>query len=182
MILVNWLSDLINGAIGPSIIQWVKDTAFFKFLTQKHSIYGWVISLVLLVLLGFFLFFFYSIYRNRSIWKGKNGYISHGLEWNLTPMFFQNYEEVLLRDIVNLQVYIIGPFCPICKVDVTDIIAGGTFICLNGHSLKNTEAYRIIDDLRKGVFAATSNIETFWNVIRSRVYTEAQGKARNGLL
>lgn len=185
----NLISGLLVSFLGSSAVvtfigKWIAGTSVFKFLTNEHPIQGWVIVLIISVILAFLLMLVIGILRNRPYWKEKKDYLSQGLEWTLTEEFFLNYEYLTLDKTGPqfIRACIIGPFCPICKVDVNPIVSGGSFICFNGHDLKNTEAYRILNDQRQRFVMNTSNFNDYWDVIRSRVYIEAQGKARKGLL
>ena len=136
------------------------------------------------VFLAFFLVYILRYYNGRYLRTGKKNYISYGLDWTLTPQFFMNYEDLLVSDVSSefIRSCVIGPFCPNCKVDITDIAVGdGPFVCINGHDLKDSEAYRIFKE--PGQIKRTSfEIRGFWNPIKKMVYVEAQGKGRKGML
>lgn len=177
-------SLLVSIVAGFGITTWIKGSKLFQFLTQPLPIKGWVVVLVSSVLFGFILFLFLLFLLNRKNRSGIRNYLSYGLFWDLTPQFFQNYDQFTASSASSIFVRscILGPYCPKCNVDVTNTIAGGSFVCMNGHDLKNTEAYKILDEYRRTRFSGTSDPEYYWDIIRKNVYAEAQGKARNGLL
>lgn len=177
-------SFLVSIAAGFGITAWIKGSKLYKFLTQPFPIPGWVIIVASSVFFGFILFLFLLFLLNRKNRVGIRNYPSYGLFWDLTPNFFEASDKIPASKAhpTHVREWIHGPFCPKCNVDVTNTIAGGSFVCMNGHDLKETEAYKILDEYRRTRFPGTSDPDHYWDIIRARVYAEAQGKARNGLL
>ena len=198
---MKWISNLFNEALNQIIVQfilttigvaaflgyiikWMKGSSLFHTLEQKYLIPGWIILLVSSALFSILLIFFILKYKRRYLWIGKKNYISYGLDWTLTSQFFMNYEDFLVSDVSSefIRSCVIGPFCPNCKVDITDIAVGdGPFVCINGHDLKDSEAYKIFKEpgqIKRNSF----EIAGFWIQIKKMVYVEAQGKGRNGML
>lgn len=194
--MTKWIKGMFNNVItgllvsffGSSAVvtflwKWISGTSGFKFLTNDHPVQGWVIVFIISGILVFILMLVMVFFRNRP-WKEKKNYLSYGLFWDLTSQFFQNYDQFTASSVSSIFVRscILGPYCPKCNVDVTNTIAGGSFVCMNGHDLKETEANKILDEYRRTRFPGTSDPEHYWDIIRARVYAEAQGKARNGLI
>jgi hypothetical protein len=196
-----WIADFIKEALNQTIVQlllvylgtttvlgtgfsllskWIKGTSLFLALKQEYLFPAWIILLVSSAFLTILLILFFKHYHEQFLWRQKKNYISQDLDWTLTKNFFMNYEDVLLDQTSPsfIRSCIIGPFCPICKVDVTSMAAGGSFVCLNGHDLKTSKAYRILSEQGLNRWS----IDDFWNIIRSRVYAEVQGAARSGKL
>lgn len=198
---MKWISNLVKEVLNQTIVQlavayivstailgfitkWIIGSSLFHTLKQEYLIPGWIIFFVSSTFLAYFLVYILKHYNARYLRTGKKNYMSYGLDWTLTPQFFMNYEDLLVSDASSefIRSCVIGPFCPNCKVDVTDIAVGDApFVCINGHDLKDSEAYKIFK--KPGRIKQNSfEISGFWNPIKKMVYVEAQGKARKGML
>ena len=177
-------SFLVSIAAGFGITAWIKGSKLYKFLIQPFSIPGWVIIIASSVFFGFILFLFLLFLLNRKNRVGIRNYPSYGLFWDLTPNFFEASDKIPASKAhpTHVREWIHGPFCPICNTDVTDKLTDASFKCINEHDLKEIEAYRILEEERRKQFASFAFKNEWWDKIRKKVYEEAQGKARNGLL
>ena len=87
-----------------------------SYLLGQHSVYGWVIlsSLLLHGFASFCLVRWFWKRRHRPRWIEYQS-----LRWLLTEHFFREGEQLIPKNVANLNRYIKGPFCPQCQKEFT---------------------------------------------------------------
>jgi hypothetical protein len=149
-----------------------------KYFGSNHAVPGWVVfaGTILLTALGL-----HAIGQRRRIKALSPTFVQEtyrlfGLEWQLTPIFFYNYQSTFVgprTDPGFVTSIILGPVCPECKRDAADSVSTGDTCrsCGCVWTVWRDKAVRSAEHL--------TDLE-YIEVLKLRVYVEAQAAARRG--